>query len=300
MRYPIGVPLVLAAGLLACEGNALRTLELPDGPEVALVAPSAGRSLGQVASDPTPEPAARAPQGVAVPDQLPPVTNGGMLIRTVRAALEVDSLDAAVEAARVLAAARGGYVANSVVHSRDSRHRAATLELRLPSLELDRAVVGLRPIGRIQLLEISSEDVGEAYVDVQARIANARNLEDRLLRLMAARTGKLEEVLQAERELARVREQIERLEGRRRYLETHTSMNTLTLTLREPAPPLEDRWAALMGGAFRRAWQRFWDFAALLVESLGIVIPLAALALGGWAAARRLGWRRRLPAPAAP
>ena len=83
---------------------------------------------------------------------------------------------------------------------------------------------------------MTAEDVGEEYTDVSARVANARRLEARLLDLLATRSGRLEEVLNLEREVARVREEIERYDGRLRYLRTRASISMLTLTLHEGQP----------------------------------------------------------------
>jgi hypothetical protein len=65
---------------------------------------------------------------------------------------------------------------------------------------------------------------------------NARRLETRLIDLLATRTGKLKDVLDVERELARAREEIERYEGRLRYLRAHATLSTLTISLHEPLP----------------------------------------------------------------
>ena len=119
-----------------------------------------------------------------------------------------------------------------------------------------------------------------------------RRLEQRLLALLAARTGKLEEVLSVERELARVREEIERYEGRLRYLSSRVAMSTLTITVHEPTPilgnnPGENPIAA----AFRRAWRNFVALVAGLIASLGVMIPLAALGILGWYLYKRFGRR---------
>ena len=83
-----------------------------------------------------------------------------------------------------------------------------------PSARYDDALGSLGPLGKVETATTNSEDVGEEFVDVRARVANARRLEDRLVGLLATRTGKLPDVLAVERELSRVREDIERYEGR--------------------------------------------------------------------------------------
>lgn len=89
----------------------------------------------------------------------------------------------------------------------------------------------------------NAQDVTEEYVDTEVRIANKKKLEARILTMLEERTGKLSDVLDIERELARVREEIERMEGRIRFLKDRTSLATITITCREekeytpPAPP---------------------------------------------------------------
>lgn len=286
MRFTIAV-LPLAATLLGCQFTAHRSLEVADDQHAE--SPYASRDGVQArfmhGDAPARPPAAVAPDQPA--EQLTASVSAAMLMRSAQVAIEVDTLDTAIAAVRAIADDHGGFIANSSIRGRNARHRTALLQLRVPADALDRVLAGLPAIGRLTSLEVTSEDVGEEYVDVRARVANARRLEERLLRLIAARTGKLEEVLQAERELARVREQIERLEGRRRYLEGHANMSTVHVDLREPTPALDARWASLMAAAFRGAWRNFWSFTAVLVEALGIVIPLGVLALGAV-----LAWRR--------
>jgi hypothetical protein len=89
-----------------------------------------------------------------------------------------------------------------------------------------------------------------------------------------------------------VREEIERYEGRLRYLSSRVAMSTLTITVHEPAPilgnnPGENPIAA----ALRRAWRNFIGLLAGVIASLGVVIPLALIGLGGWYGYRR--WKNR-------
>ena len=128
-------------------------------------------------------------------------------------------------------------------------------------------------------------------MDITARVTNARRLEERLISLLANRTGKLDEVLRVERELARIREEIERYEGRLRYLTARVAMSTLTITIHEPGPILGNNPGENpIGEALRRAWRNFVALIAAFIASLGVLIPLGAIALGGWIGYRR--WRK--------
>jgi hypothetical protein len=145
----------------------------------------------------------------------------------------------------------------------------------------------LAPIGKLESVSVAAEDVGEQFVDVTARMENARRLERRLIDLLATRTGKLKDVLDVEQTLARVREEIERHEGRIRYLRAHTAMSTLNIEVHEPVPIVASAGRGPLGEAFRQAWRNFVGLLAFAVQSLGVVIPLGALALVGWFIAKR-------------
>ena len=136
-----------------------------------------------------------------------------MIIRTGYAGVEVDSLDAAIARVRQLAQRVGGFVANTEVQGGKDQLRSASLEVKIPSDRFDEALAGLAPIGKVESVNVNAQDVGEEFVDVAARVENAHRLEARLIALLANRTGKLQDVLSVERELARVREEIERYEA---------------------------------------------------------------------------------------
>src|SRR5438067_8467156 len=159
-----------------------------------------------------------------------------MVVRSGSASIEVDSVGAAITRVRALAAQVGGFVANASLAAGRQQVRSATLELKVPAARYDELVNGLAPIGRVETVNVAAEDVGEEYVDVAAREANARRLEERLVALLAQRAGRLTDVLAVERELARVREEIERYDGRIRWLRAHAAMSTLAVTVHEPPP----------------------------------------------------------------
>ena len=214
-----------------------------------------------------------------------------MVIRTGQAFIEVDKVDPAILKIRQLAAQVGGYITNSSISGGHDQIRQATFELKIPAPKYDQTVGLLSTIGKVETVSSTAQDVGEEFVDVTARVTNSRRLEERLISLLANRTGKLDEVLRVERELARVREEIERYEGRLRYLSARVALSTLTITVHEPAPilgnsPGENPIAA----ALRRAWKNFIAVIAGSIAALGIVIPLALVGLAGWLGYRR--WKR--------
>ena len=235
---------------------------------------------------------------IAGRDRLPDdaATGSLMIVRTGTASIEVHAIDSAVARVRLLATQAGGYVANSALQGGPDQVRTATIEIKTPAQDFDRLLAGLSPIGRLEAVNVTAEDVGEEYVDVGARMANDHRLEERLLELLGTRTGKLKDVLDVEQELARVREEIERYEGRLRFLRAHAAVSTLCVTIHEPLPVLQQPGANPIGAATRQAWRNFLGLIALVIASTGVLVPLGVLGAAAWWL-----WRRtHHQAPAAP
>jgi hypothetical protein len=294
--------LVAAGMLVACETQSRR--DSADTRVAALGVQGEASGVGL----PRPEPAAaagRGPPPTPDPSQVRVTDTAGapsMLIRTGNAQIEVDSLEIAMQQVRDLAQRLGGYIANTQLAGGRNQIRSATLEMKIPVARWGDAVSGLRPIGKVEALNEFTQDVGEEYVDVTARVQNARRLESRLIELLANRTGRLSDVLAVERELARVREEIERYEGRLRFLRTRAAMSTLSVTVHEEFPVVSARGeSGVLGDAFKQAWRNFVRFIAGIISLTGILIPLAAIAFLAWLAWRRWGPRRppksRAPEP---
>ena len=279
--------LCCATGILACREHTAPTATLS----------RASQPQRQIGFDAQGRPAAMALSEVVVTGSadLPPVTpadvSANMIIRTAEASIQVDSLEPAIARVRVLAQQVGGYVANSDITSGKNEQRSATLELKIPAQRFDESLGGLAPIGKLESVSVEAQDVGEEFVDVTARVDNARRLEQRLIDLLASKTGKLKDVLDVEQALAHVREDIERYEGRVRYLKAHTAVSTLSVTVHEPAPVVGEVGHSVMGDAFAQAWRNFVGLLSLVVQSLGVVLPLGLIAIGVWMVLRR--WRQR-------
>jgi hypothetical protein len=203
-----------------------------------------------------------------------------LIIRTGQASIEVDSLEPSMAELRRVVQRAGGFVADASIQSGRNQLRSATLELKVPAVRFDELTERLEPLGRVQFVNVGAEDVSEEFVDLTARVANGHRLEERLVELLRTRTGKLQDVLSVERELARVREEIERMEGRLRFLKTSAQLSTLSVNLFEPPPIVASHpGRSVIGEAFRSAWRNFMGVLAVAIASLGFVGPALAL---GW------------------
>ncbi len=236
--------------------------------------------------DASPPPAAPLPKGRAQ-----------ILEGTVR--LRVGSVDSAMVQLAAIAARFDGHMGSRVVRFGEERTRGGSVQLRVPSDRFDEAVTALGQVGRLEHSAVNAVEVGEQLVDLRARLENARRLESRLLDILRTRTGRLADVLAIERELARVREEIERSDAQLRTLADRVAMSTITAELFEPGPIVAFTPAAsVLRESFGQAWRNFVDLLAGLIAASGFYLPLLAVVLVAFAAMR--GWQRRRSGRRAP
>jgi hypothetical protein len=214
-------------------------------------------------------------RGITLGTPLPPTDpSGAMLIRNGRATVEVRRLDDAVTRLRQTATQLGGFVANTAILGGKDEHRSATLEIRVPSSQFDAAISALASLGKVESVAANVQDVGDEYVDLGARIANARHMEARLVEMLARRTGNLSQALTVEQELRRVREEVERYDARLKWLERRTSLSSIEIILREPMSVLDQRGPSPIAEAFGEAWRRAVGVLAWGIAALGVLVPL--------------------------
>jgi hypothetical protein len=190
----------------------------------------------------------------------------------------------------------GGYT-TSETRSRDyQRVNQGKIECRVPADKLDSMTAALKSLGTVESLTLSASDITEEYFDLEMRLRNQRALETRLLALVERPTNKLSDLLEAERELARVRGEIDQMEGRRRFWENRVALSALFVSVHEPVPTVGGQ----RGGAFSVLRKAFAESANNFVSAIagiiavtgGLVPDVIALSLVGWVLLRVWRWRR--------
>ena len=218
------------------------------------------------------------------------------IVRNGEVRVVVKQYQPARRAVEELAQQAGGYVGSSQVQHSLGQVSSATPVLRVPTGRFDDLRASIARLGTLERESTSSQDITEDYCDLRARLANARKLEARMLELLAKQTDKLADLLQVERELGRVREEIERFEGKLRLLDSLVDLSTLTVQLsvqERYVPPRAPSFGEDAKDVLRRSWEA--------LRALGRGVLLAAVALLPWlvpigAAAYGLTWwvqRRR-------
>ncbi|MBA4018774.1 MAG: DUF4349 domain-containing protein [Pirellula sp.] len=126
-----------------------------------------------------------------------------------------------------------GYVADSTLGGTPGVARRGTWKVRVPVARFDEFVTSAKGLGELVNASTQSEDVSDEYFDIEARIRNKTKEEERLLKLLEERTGKLADVIEVERELSRVREETERMQGRIRVMADLTAFTTVDINVNE-------------------------------------------------------------------
>jgi hypothetical protein len=196
-------------------------------PEAAPEPPlPASRGKLPVFSEPAAGDELRAPENV-----------GPMIVQTAALTILATNYDEASAAIEKLAAAHCGahcgYVEKLDAKAQTGNARELMASLRIPTKQLDGFLANVRKLGHVEEENRENEEVSDQYVDLQARLRSARATEQRLIDLLGTRTGKLQDVLEAERELARVRGEIESMQGQNALLVHRVNYATVQVSLNE-------------------------------------------------------------------
>jgi hypothetical protein len=159
--------------------------------------------------------------------------NGPMIIRSAQLSLITKEFDKARANLEAILKRHHGYVGELKVNDTTGSGRTLNATLRVPADQLDATLTEVKTLGRVEAESQSGQDVTSQYVDLQARLSNARNTEQRLTALLRNRTGKLSDVLEVEQELDRVRGEIEQMEAERKNMSNQVSYATLNATIAE-------------------------------------------------------------------
>lgn len=223
------------------------------------------------------------------------------IVYTASVDLEVKSVDETRTKLDELMREHDAFLAGSDVRGMAGGRRRATWILRVPVKAFDPLLVDLGGLGRVEATRSDSKDVTEEYYDVEARIGTKQLEEKRLAKHLVDSTGKLEEILAVERELSRVRGEIEQLQGRMRVLANLTSLSTITLTAleREEFLPSGDGFIGTLGRTLNGSIALLVDAGkGLVIASVAVAPWLVVAFVGLWSI--RFLWRARRRAAITP
>ena len=291
MKHSNPALVLIAAMAIGCARQPQRVAGIAGGFEVKSAEPLSALGYGadkqsQPASSPMRMSAPASPAPSPAPSSAPRVPSALKLIWTAALQVEVPDFRVAVDQAGRAAVALGGYVSDRQSSEDGAGRERGQITLRVPSEKFDGALSALEKLGRVKSEMVQTQDVTRAYSDLETRLRVKRETATRLREILSRQTGKVSEVLEVEREIARVVEEIEQAEGERRYFDNQVSLSTITLVLFEPD-------AMVNPGAFDPVKAALRQALRIMGESLGSLIEIGA-GLLPWLIAVYLAFRAAL------
>ncbi len=211
--------------------------------------------------------------------------------------LVCEDLDVATEKLESRIKEFGAYIGSASKNGSRGATRESTWTIRLPAEKFDTFIKFAVSIGELQSNNRQAQDVSEEFYDVEARLKNKKIEEQRLVELLKNATGKLSEILNVEKELSRVREETERIEGRLRFLKNQTDLSTITVTIREvknfqpEGPPnVKTQVARSFNGSIEAMKEFGLAILLFVVAGLPWAIPLGLI---GWFVYRKVNPKKR-------
>lgn len=149
-----------------------------------------------------------------------PLRDVQKLIYTAHLTMAVFQVDAALGKVEAIAREVGGYLS-----SREDRE----ITIRVPRARFDESIRRVEATGDVLHRDIKAEDVTDEFFDLETRLKNARVMRDRLVQLLAK--APVKEAIDIEKELGRITEEIERMEGKLKLLGDKIAYSTITVSL---------------------------------------------------------------------
>jgi hypothetical protein len=234
-----------------------------------------------------------------------PQTAERKIIRNANLTIEVSSPAETQPKIASIAASHQGFVVTTEATQRTDDDRTkpmatVTLVVRVPAAQFNQAIIEIRAAGiRVVQEKMTGQDVTEEFMDLEARVKNQKALETQFIEIMK-RAGTVEDALNVQTELANVRTEIEKLEGRRRFLENQASLSTINVTLQSPTQIVNATgfWYKVKS-AFADGVDAAAEVILFLIRAFVVLLPIVLLIIlpAGLIAKLIVGRLRRKPVP---
>ena len=222
------------------------------------------------------------------------------IIRNANLTMEVDSTTDTQHKVTTIAEAHGGFVVTSEAKQRESNDPAQrTLDIKLvvrvPSNQFGRAFDDIKKLAANTPSEnVTSQDVTEEFIDLEARIKTQKALEVQFLEIMR-QANKISDALEVQRQIAEVRTDIEKLEGRKRFLENRSSLSTINVNIQRPKPVItvtETGFRQSLREAVSDSITLASDLVLFFARFLIMMVPVSVLVFLPAGLMLRYLWRR--------
>ena len=199
------------------------------------------------------------------------------LIRTGNVSLEVKTLSDAEDKIAGWAKGLGGYVTNA-----NTWEYGANFTVRVPSARFDDAMAAVGNFGRVTNRSVSSEDVSDNYYDMKSRLETKYILRDKLTSYLN-QAKDIKDLLEIERQLNQVMQDIESTESRFKRLSGQIDFSTIYINMQFERgkdesgiilPNIKDSWNEFVSNVI----SFFWGLLKVLFYIVIYGIPIVAVA----------------------
>ncbi|MBF0123043.1 MAG: DUF4349 domain-containing protein [Candidatus Omnitrophica bacterium] len=206
------------------------------------------------------------------------------VIKNASVSLKVKDCDVAQAGILKLVKRQGGMIINSSLNKNSYAPKSGMAVFKVSPDKLDMVLQALKALGDVESEHVTGEDVTEQYVDLVARLENWKMVKARLAKILEEKAREVKDVLEIERELARVGGEIDALEGRLKFLDRQVDLSTVTVNFREDRLGITQ--ALNFGEKFRSALRTALEtsintFNGVIIL-LGFLLPLALWAGAFW------------------
>ncbi len=220
---------------------------------------------------------------VAAPEPASQQTNlpaARILIKNASLSFEVASYDIVLAQIQKLAEGAGGFVTSSNAQLRDDKVKAGSVTVRVPASQFETVLAELKKFAeKVENESLSGNDITEEFYDLTARLENKKRAEARYQDILKSAKS-VKDILEVEQALANVREEIERMEGRKRYLSDQAAMSTITINLHEPYPMMaqgSNSFMAQVKRGFENGVQGFAEVTSACITFVIAGLPVFVL-----------------------
>jgi hypothetical protein len=195
--------------------------------EVMAAEADEGSSSG---APPAPAPPPAGPATVATGTEEVPVLKEQLVVEAWLS-VEVEDAEATTTALHALVEKSQGRIVSEQV-SGAAESWSASIQLRLPPRAVSSIIDWLGQQGEVTSKRIQGTDVSKTLFDQEIALKNLTLTLERLRKLLDAGGLQMKDILEVEKEMTRLRGEIERIKGEKRFLEDRVALATVSVELR--------------------------------------------------------------------
>ncbi|MDO9513507.1 MAG: DUF4349 domain-containing protein [Elusimicrobiota bacterium] len=203
------------------------------------------------------------------------------LIKTGNISLEVKDYDSSAKAIASMVSEFEGFILRSSKYVSDDNYASGDISVKVKPAHFDSFAARLDSLGRVKSKNSYINDVTEQYIDLESRLNSSLRVEKRLKEILSIKTKNVKDILEVEKELARVGEKIEQLKGRKKYLDNQIGLSTINIHIDEERDIVTGSYKFLerIRYAFRGAVNAFISITSGLITVIGALIALSIYGL---------------------